>query len=140
MSVHAKKERPIDFLLFAVVADRLSNCEDVPLVERPVKSGFAMTGRSEDNLLSAVTRVRLQGEIGPHKFWHIHQNRGSADLPAAGLIFTLQPRGVAIQHAGQLRELSWRQFVSFILMPKCSAAALMLANARSRSSSLTSST
>ena len=36
--VHSEEERPVDLLQFAVVADRLGDGEDVPLVERAVRS------------------------------------------------------------------------------------------------------
>ena len=51
MSVHPKEERTVNVLQFAVVANRLSDCEDVPLVERAVESRSAMAGRTEDDLL-----------------------------------------------------------------------------------------
>ena len=65
MSIHPKEQRPINVLEFAVIANRLSDGQDVPLVERHVERRSAMAGRTEDNPLSAdrsdraATRNRL---------------------------------------------------------------------------------
>ena len=89
MSVHSKKERPVNFLHFAVVTDRLRNGEDVPLIERPIEGGSAMTGRAEDNALAWVARIGPQSVVGRDKFRNVHQNRGISRLSGGGINFQL---------------------------------------------------
>ena len=75
MSVHAEKKRPVNFLRRAVVANRLSDCEDVPLVECAVERGAAMAGCAEDDALARVVRVGTQRVVGRDKLRNIHQDR-----------------------------------------------------------------
>jgi len=54
MRIDAEEERPVDALLAAIEADRLSDRKDVGFVERSGQRRAAMTGRAEGNLLSAL--------------------------------------------------------------------------------------
>jgi hypothetical protein len=58
MSVYPKEQRPVNVLEFAVFTNRLSNGQDVPFVERHVESRSSMAGRTEDNPLSGIARIR----------------------------------------------------------------------------------
>ena len=86
-----RKRGPSIFCSFAVVANRLSNGENVPLVERPVEGRSAMAGRTEDNPLPRVARVGLQGVIGRDEFRNIHQDRGISRLSGGRTNFHLSP-------------------------------------------------
>ena len=48
MGIHPKEERPVNVLEFAVIANRLSDGQDVPLIERHVERRSAMAGRTEE--------------------------------------------------------------------------------------------
>ena len=58
MRVDPKEQRPVDVLELAVIANRLSNGQDVPLVERNVERRSAMARGTEDNPLSGITQIR----------------------------------------------------------------------------------
>ena len=55
--IHPEEQRSINVLEFAEIANRLSDGEDVPLVERHVERRSAMTGRAEDNSLPGINRI-----------------------------------------------------------------------------------
>jgi hypothetical protein len=74
MGVHSEKEWPINILLFAVLANCLRNCQDVPLVEASVESGTPVTRGSKRNALRGHVRVGLHGVVGRDEFRDIHQN------------------------------------------------------------------
>ena len=93
VSVHSQEERPVNLLQLAVVANRLSDCEDVPLIERPVEGRAAMTGRAEDDALARVARIGPQRVVGRDEFRNIHQDGGISRLSGGGIHFHLSPRG-----------------------------------------------
>jgi hypothetical protein len=57
MSIDPQIQRPVNLLEFAVIANRLSDSQDVPLVERRVKRRSAVAGRAEDNPLPRIARI-----------------------------------------------------------------------------------
>src|ERR1700678_931468 len=75
MSIHSQEKRPINALQLAIIANRLGNCEDVPLIERPVKSRPPMTGGAENNALPRVTQVGPQRVVVRDEFRDVHQDR-----------------------------------------------------------------
>src|SRR5260370_16750600 len=73
MSVHSKEEWPLNLLQFAVIADPLSDRQDVPLIECAVESRSAVTRRTEDDALPGVARIPLPRPIRPPAFPAIYQ-------------------------------------------------------------------
>jgi len=88
VGIDPQEQRPVNVLKFAVITNRLSDGQDMPLVERHVKRGSAMTGRTEDNALPGIARIGPQLVIGCDEFGDVHKNGWSAGFPAAGLIVT----------------------------------------------------
>ena len=92
VSVHPKEDRTVDVLQLTVIANRLSDCEDVPLVKRAVECRSAMAGRSEDDLLPRVARVWAQLVVCSDELRNIHQDGGGSRLSGGGIDFHFSPR------------------------------------------------
>src|SRR5579864_1079263 len=101
MGIHPKKKRTVNVLDFAVITNRLSDCQDVPLVKRRVQSRSAMAGCTEDNPLSRVTRIGPQLVVGCKEFRNIHQDRGISGLPRCRTDFHLPPHQGFLLAAGK---------------------------------------
>jgi len=80
MSVNSEEERPPNLLLFAVIADRLRDCQNVPFIECAVEGRPAMAGRTEHDALSFLIRIGPQRVVSGHKFRNVYQDRGVSRL------------------------------------------------------------
>jgi hypothetical protein len=76
MSIDPEEQGTVDIVLFAVLADRLRNGENVPFIETAIQCGAAMSGSSEHNPLRGPVRVGDTSVVGSDKPWHIHQHLG----------------------------------------------------------------
>src|SRR4029077_1925951 len=92
MSVHSKKQRPLDLLQFAVIADRLGDGENMPLIECAVESRPAVSRRTKDDPLLWVVWVGLPGVVSRHQFWDVDQDRGIRWLSGGCTHFHLSPQ------------------------------------------------
>jgi hypothetical protein len=68
-------EGTVDPLLLSVLANGLSDGEDMPLVERLIERGTAVPGCTERDPLLGHRRVRRLGVIGRDELGHVHQHR-----------------------------------------------------------------
>src|SRR5262249_14314139 len=76
----AEKERAADLLLLPVVADRLRDGEDVPLVEGVVERRAAVSGGPEGDPLGRAQGIRAARVVRRHEPGHVHQDRGRRRL------------------------------------------------------------
>ena len=83
MGIDPQEQRPVNVLEFAVIANRLSDGQDVPLVERHVESGSAMAGRTEDNPLSGIARIGPQLVIVCDELRDVNKNGWVSRLPGS---------------------------------------------------------
>ena len=75
MRIHAEKQRAIDFLLLPVQANGLTDGQNMPLVESPIKRGTAVSGRAERDPLRRHRGIRCLGIIGRKQFGQVDQHR-----------------------------------------------------------------
>ena len=64
----------MDTRYFAIVADRLGNCQDMGLIKTTMQGITAMTGCSKGDPFSRLFHIRLQGVIGRNEFRNIYQH------------------------------------------------------------------
>ena len=74
MGIHPKEQWPIDVLEFAKITNRLSDGQDVPLVERHVESRSPMAGCAEDNPLTGIALVGPQLVIRCDELRDVNKN------------------------------------------------------------------
>jgi hypothetical protein len=86
------EQRPIDVLDFAVITNRLSDGQNVPLVERDVHRGPAMTGRTEKYALSGIAEIRPQLVIGCNELRYVKKNGWVSRLPGSRINYHVAPR------------------------------------------------
>ena len=73
MGIHADKQRPIDSLILAVQADRLTDRQNMRLVEAALKRGAPMSRGAEGDLLCDICGVRRFTVIGRDELRHVDQ-------------------------------------------------------------------
>ena len=83
---------PSIFWSFAVIANCLSDGQDVPLVERHVKRRPAMAGRTEDDPLSGIGRIRPQLVIRCDELRDVNKNGWVSRFPGSRINCHAAPR------------------------------------------------
>src|SRR5271170_5115394 len=73
--VDADEQGPLNTLLLAIKADRLSDSKNVRLVEASVERRAAMAGRAEGHALGRYRWIGPQTEVGRDQFRDIDQLR-----------------------------------------------------------------
>src|SRR5579863_2916112 len=91
MSIHTEEEGPVNVLQFPVVTNRLSDRQDVPLVECHTCSRSAMARRAKHDTLLRLTRVGTQLVVGGDELWNVHQDRGISWFSSGGTNTQLAP-------------------------------------------------
>ena len=79
--VNAEEQRSIDAPLLAILANRLTNGEDMLFVERPFERGTTMPRGAKRDPLLRHRRVRRLGIEGRHELGYVDQHRGLRGLP-----------------------------------------------------------
>src|SRR5208282_393206 len=79
--VETDVQRPVDALLLAVEADRLSNREDVCLIEGVLERTAAMPGSTEHHALRGHGWIGSARIVSVHQLRNIDQNRRLGRFP-----------------------------------------------------------
>ena len=75
-------------LPLAIIANRLCDRQNMPLIELAVESRASVPGSAKNNTLPGVVRVWTQRVVGRYKLGTFTMMDGSAGFPAASLTFT----------------------------------------------------
>lgn len=75
MRIDAQKQRPVNALLFAIGANGLRDCQDVPLVEGAMERGAAMARGSEGYALFGDFRIGAVRKVCGNQPGNVHQVR-----------------------------------------------------------------
>src|SRR6185437_13755393 len=85
MGVDADKKRPGESGFLAVIADGLSRCQDVILVEGISERRATVPRCAEGDALRGIGRIGFERKIGSDEFRDVRQRVGSNQLAGGGI-------------------------------------------------------
>ena len=95
MRVDAEEQRAAYILPLAVITDGLTDCQNMPFVERAFKGGATMSRGAERNPSRRHRKIGYPGVVGSNQSGHVDQHRWRGRLACQGT-YSLQGASLAL--------------------------------------------